>query len=65
MLPRPTFDQFAKAWKMALGTGVIAWGVIVTAVESPSAVPYVLVSGLGLFGLTLSIPWEKNRKDGE
>lgn len=62
---RTSWDQFTLVWKVVLGTAVIGWGVIVTAREAPTALPWVLATGLGLFGLTLSVPWESRRKDDD
>ncbi len=45
---------------------MLGWVLAVGASDSPSAVPYILAAGLGLMGLSFSIPWERNhRKNGE
>jgi hypothetical protein len=56
--------QFTLAWRLVLGTLVIAWGVVVTAREASWSLPWVLVTGAGLLGLRLSVPWERDRDDG-
>jgi len=38
---------------------------MVTAQRSPSSLPYVLVAGLGLLGLSISIPLERKHKDDD
>lgn len=62
-MKQPTWDQFSRAWKFILGTGCVVYGVLVTAESSPGALPYVLVSGMGLLGLSISVPWERGKKD--
>lgn len=58
-----TWEQFSRAWKLALGTGVIVWAVVVTAREEPSSLPYLLVAGLVLLGVSISFPWERRKDD--
>jgi len=62
----PTWLQFVRAWRLGVGTVMLGWVLAVGASDSPSAVPYILAAGLGLMGLSFSIPWERNhRKNGE
>lgn len=63
--PRPTWEQFKRAWQLGLGSAILAWGVIVTSERAPTAVPWVLMTGVGLLGLTISVPWEQKRKDDD
>lgn len=60
---RPTWKQFERAWRALLASVILLYGVVVTAEKAPGALPYVLASGLGLFGLTISVPKELKRKD--
>jgi hypothetical protein len=63
--PRISWDRFQVIWKLALGTAVIGYGVIVTAESSPTSLPWVLITGAGLVGLTITVPWERRRDDDE
>jgi hypothetical protein len=57
----PSFDQFSKAWRLMIGSGVFIYAVVTPA--PTGALPYILVGALGLMGLSITWPWE-NKKNG-
>lgn len=60
---RQRWAGWKEAWRVLLGSGVVIYGVVVISREAPGSLPYVLVTGMGLIGLSISVPWERKRDD--
>lgn len=55
-----SFDQFSRAWRLMIGTGIVVYATL--APVSTGALPYVLVAGVGLMGLSITWPWERKQE---